>query len=151
MVIYYSRDCNTPVIWVLYIIAFWKVFTKAGQPGWKAIIPVYNEYILYKISWKPNMFWIYLILSVVAGIFCNMDPVMSATMQGTTATGAMGVWGILGCILTIAAFVICIMQNAKTSKAYGHGAGYTLGLIFLNWIFMLILGFGKSEYKGPQA
>ena len=33
------------VIWVLLIIAYWKMFTKAGEPGWKSIIPIYNRYI----------------------------------------------------------------------------------------------------------
>ena len=35
---------------VVQIIAMWKVFTKAGEQGWKAIIPFYNIAILYKIS-----------------------------------------------------------------------------------------------------
>jgi hypothetical protein len=35
---------------VLVIAAFWKVFTKAGRPGWGAIIPIYNTYLLLKIS-----------------------------------------------------------------------------------------------------
>ena len=31
------------IVWyVLQVVAYWKIFTKAGQPGWKSIIPVYN-------------------------------------------------------------------------------------------------------------
>ena len=35
----------------------------------------------------------------------------------------------------------------RTSKVFGHGLGYTIGLIFLPNIFWLILGFGKSKYN----
>ncbi|MBL7723813.1 MAG: hypothetical protein JNK27_06675 [Chitinophagaceae bacterium] len=43
---------------VVFIIAsIWKVFEKAGQPGWAAIIPIYNIYIMTKIGGKPG-WWV---------------------------------------------------------------------------------------------
>ena len=44
---------------ILQIIGLWKVFTKAGQPGWAAIIPFYNIIVLLQIVGKP---WWYLLL-----------------------------------------------------------------------------------------
>ncbi|MDZ4795020.1 MAG: DUF5684 domain-containing protein [Bacteroidota bacterium] len=41
---------------VFVIAAMWKVFEKAGQPGWAAIIPIYNIYIMTKIGGKPG-YW----------------------------------------------------------------------------------------------
>ena len=41
------------VIFVIAIVAFWKVFTKAGEAGWKSIIPIYNIIILLKIVGRP--------------------------------------------------------------------------------------------------
>lgn len=49
------------LIVVLIIAAMWKVFVKAGQPGWAAIIPIYNFYILTKIAGKPG-WWVLLLL-----------------------------------------------------------------------------------------
>lgn len=46
---------------VLMIAAAWKVFTKAGQPGWASIIPIYNLYIWCKIVGRP-WWWILLML-----------------------------------------------------------------------------------------
>ena len=133
-------------VWVIYIIAFWKLFEKGGEKGWKAIIPIYNEYILYKISWKKSMFWIMLILAFVSGILVSMSG--GDINAGVAGTGAAY---YIGMILYFAVFVIYIIQNYKTSKAFGHGVGFCLGLIFFNFIFMMILGFGSSEYKGAQA
>lgn len=59
---------------LLMIVAMWKVFTKAGQPGWASIIPIYNIYIWCKIVGRP-WWWILLMLIpfvnfIVAIILC---------------------------------------------------------------------------------
>ena len=59
---------------LLIIVAMWKVFTKAGQPGWASIIPIYNLYIWCKIVGRP-WWWILLMLIpfvnfIIAIILC---------------------------------------------------------------------------------
>jgi hypothetical protein len=49
------------VIAVLMIAAMWKVFVKAGEPGWAAIVPIYNILVLLKIAGKPA-WWVVLFL-----------------------------------------------------------------------------------------
>jgi hypothetical protein len=46
---------------LLMIASLWVIFTKAGQPGWAAIIPIYNVYIMLKIAGKPG-WWLLLML-----------------------------------------------------------------------------------------
>lgn len=46
---------------VLMIAANWKIYTKAGQPGWASIIPIYNIVVLLQIVKKP-IWWIILML-----------------------------------------------------------------------------------------
>jgi hypothetical protein len=53
--------------WVVYIIAGWKVFEKAGQAGWKVIIPIYNIYIMLKIVGRPG-WWLILFLIPLVNI-----------------------------------------------------------------------------------
>ena len=47
---------------VLIIAAQWKIFTKAGKPGWAVIIPIYNIIVLLEIIGKP---WWWLILFII--------------------------------------------------------------------------------------
>ena len=48
------------LLWlVLVVVGFWKVFTKAGQPGWAAIIPIYNWLVSLRIIGRP---WWWLLL-----------------------------------------------------------------------------------------
>ncbi len=39
---------------VFFIVAAWRVFTKAGRPGWGSIIPIYNTYLLLKIAGRSG-------------------------------------------------------------------------------------------------
>lgn len=62
---------------VFFLIAsVWKVFTKAGQPGWASIVPIYNAYILLKIAGKPG-WWLLLLfiplVNIVIGIIVAID------------------------------------------------------------------------------
>jgi hypothetical protein len=41
---------------VFMIVSMWKVFEKAGEPGWACIVPIYNYLIMAKIAEKP-MWW----------------------------------------------------------------------------------------------
>src|SRR5256885_1294748 len=57
-----------PVFWIceiafiiLMVAAMWKVFSKAGQPGWAAIIPIVNMYFLCKVAGRPG-WWVILLL-----------------------------------------------------------------------------------------
>jgi hypothetical protein len=56
---------------VLTIAGMWKVYTKAGEPGWASIIPIYNLWVLMRIAGKPG-WWLILfcipIVSIVASI-----------------------------------------------------------------------------------
>ena len=47
---------------ILMIVSMWKIFTKAGKPGWAAIVPIYNVYIMCEIAEKP---WWYILLLMV--------------------------------------------------------------------------------------
>lgn len=46
---------------LVLIVAMWKIFEKAGEPGWAALIPIYNVIVLLKIAGKPA-WWIVLML-----------------------------------------------------------------------------------------
>ena len=113
------------IVLIVQIVAMWKVFTKAGEAGWKSLIPIYNLYVYYKIAGVPNLYWLYLLLTVLS-VIPNQIVVYISLIGGMLVT---------------------IYHAYKLAVAYGHGVGYTFGLLFLNTIFLLILGFGSSEYK----
>jgi len=91
------------LIGLLIIVAMWKVFTKAGQPGWASIIPIYNLYIWCKIVGRP-WWWILLMLipfvNFIVGIILCIDMAKSFGKGAGFGIGLalLGVifWPILG-------------------------------------------------------
>jgi Family of unknown function (DUF5684) len=64
------------LIALFVIVAMWKVFTKAGRPGWATIIPIYNMYVWCKIVGRPG-WWVILMLiplvNIIVGIIVCID------------------------------------------------------------------------------
>jgi cellulose synthase/poly-beta-1,6-N-acetylglucosamine synthase-like glycosyltransferase len=56
---------------VIMLVAMWKIFEKAGRPGWKALIPIYNYYIMLEIVGRPG-WWLLLLfvpfVNLIVGI-----------------------------------------------------------------------------------
>ena len=81
---------------VLLVIGMWKMFKKAGQPGWAAIVPIYNGYILLKIAGKPG-WWLlgFLIspISIIVSIFVGIE--VAKKFGKSEAFGAIAC-GLLG-------------------------------------------------------
>ena len=57
------------VFLLLLAVAAWKVFTKAGKPGWAAIVPIYNYIVLCEIIGKPTWWFLLMICPCVNFIF----------------------------------------------------------------------------------
>jgi Family of unknown function (DUF5684) len=56
------------VVIAVMVAAMWKVFAKAGQPGWAALVPIYNLVVLLNIVGKP-LWWIILFAVPIANIY----------------------------------------------------------------------------------
>lgn len=62
-------------ICILQIVSKWKIFSKAGEHGWAALIPFYSTYVLYKITWENGLFFLlsYIpCLNIIVTIMTNM-------------------------------------------------------------------------------
>lgn len=94
------------------IAGTWKMFEKAGHPGWASLIPFYNLYIVLQIVGRP---W----------------------------------WWILLLFVPIINLIVAVVVMLDLAKSFGQSTAFAIGLIFLGFIFIPILGFGDAEYVGP--
>lgn len=53
------------VLFIIPLVGLWKLFVKAGRPGWAALIPGYNFYLMLKISGRPAWLVIFLFIPVI--------------------------------------------------------------------------------------
>lgn len=60
-------------------------------------------------------------------------------------------WWLVLMIIPLVNIVIAILMTAGIARAFGKGAGFTVGLLLLSPIFYPILAFGDAEYQGPAS
>lgn len=99
---------------VAVIAGGWKMFEKAGKPGWAFIVPIYNLIVLLEITGRP-------------------------------------IWWIVLCLIPFVNFIVAIIVMVDLAKSFGKDVLFALGLIFLGFIFIPILGFGDAKYQGPAV
>ena len=191
------------LVYVLNALGYMKCMQKAGEATWKAWVPFYNDFTMYKIVGLKSFLVIFKVISAIItviylivyfGIVDQMlndadDIINNASSsyystnnstlnkksnsayynnsykRPTTSakydeeldeimdsylgkTAGIMILSVVDSLLGIGIFVINIFFAIKISKAYGLGGGYIAGMILLPTIFILIIGFGKSQYKG---
>ncbi len=110
------------VFWVVSVIALWKVFEKAGQEGWKALIPIYNFWVLCEIAGRPGWWSLSFLLSII--------PIIG--------------W--------IAPLIVYIIVALDIGKAFAKSTTFSVvALIIFSFIGLLILGFGDDKYHKPAT
>ena len=121
---------------ILMIIARWKMFKKAGEEGWKAIIPVYSDMVLCKIAgvWEYYPLVIYGISFAIGFISGMVD-------------SAAGILTTLSYVVTI---YYTVILSISVAQSFGKDTTYGVLLIFFSVIMYPMLGFGKAEYVGAR-
>lgn len=99
---------------LLITAALWRLFAKAGRPGWACLIPIYNVVVLLQIIGRP---WWY------------------AGFMVTPPTAA----------------VVTVILVFGTSRSFGKGWPFALGMLLLPFVFLPILAFGGASYVGPMG
>ncbi len=141
-------------ITIFTIVCMWMIYEKLGLEGWKCLIPFYNAYVLYKRIYKVSAFVVCLVATLVA-------MVASGWLVASAVGGFFGAYGfpevagsitlggvLIPVVLMSAACIVLIVYeiivHVKLAKAFGKGAAFTVGLIFLTPIFLGILAFDSK-------
>ena len=102
---------------LISFIAAWRIFSKAGKPGWAILIPIYNMYIYTQVLQRPK-WWILLYFAVLI-------PVVGS----------------------FASFFVAVIDTLRLAKLFGKSTGFGIGLLLLHFIFYPILGLGSATYR----
>jgi len=77
---------------LLMVASLWKIFTKAGQPGWAAIVPIYNMIVMLKVAGKPT-WWVLLFFIPLVSLI--MSILVTLALVGKFGKGAGYAVGII--------------------------------------------------------
>ena len=165
------REVINLAVFVLTIVASWILYNKAGEPGWAAIIPFYSSYIRFKVAGKKKLFWGYFAASIVtiaSFILLCYELVVSGMFMFASAYSRSyydSMYGyssslsthmammIFSVVIFFSALIVMVVLNIMCciglSRAFGKGAGFACGLIFLNVVFLCIMAFNRNiRYVG---
>jgi hypothetical protein len=134
-----SAAAITPVIIIglavtlFLIVAMWRMFTKAGKPGWASIIPFYNTYVMLKIVGRPGWWLVLMFIPIV-----NIVILIIVMIDLAKAFGKGGGFAVLLILLPYIGFAILgFSKNARyvgpvadpdfVSRQQQGGGGYQGG------------------------
>ena len=106
---------------VICIISYWKIFTKAGQPGYAAIIPFYNMYILAEMVFGKGIYCLFFLAGFLPAV------------------------GQLLMMLYIG------YQGYQLGRVFHKSSGFIIGLILVPIVFLPMLALGHDEYDPDMA
>ena len=132
-------------IFALSLIGKYFIFEKMGMPGWKSLIPIYSDYLLFRELIGSGYFWGYIASALLAG---SCSALVTIGMVAGVMEFLFIITAVAACTVTIA---IQIKLAHSLSKSFGHGIGYTFGLIFIEPIMLMILGLGNNRYARAAA
>lgn len=108
---------------VVAVIAMWKIFTKAGKPGWAAIVPIYNTIVLLEVIGRP-IWWILLLFIP----FVNIIVSVVVALDLAKAFGKDAVFGIVALwLFSIVGMLILGFGDAKYKGAKPTPLGTSTG------------------------
>lgn len=77
-------------ILVVMIVALWKIFEKAGKPGWASLIPFYNIFVMLEIAGKPGWWLILFLIPLLNFIMLIIVTIAFAAKFGKSGGFAAG-------------------------------------------------------------
>ena len=108
------------------VVVYWRIFAKAGKPGWAAIVPFYQTWVLFDVlGWKPWLSLIYLL-----------------------SYGLTYVSSSLSMVWLVGVLVVSVLIALRLAKKFGKGLAFAIfGLLLFPYVGYAMLAFGKAQYK----
>lgn len=133
---------NVFLILLVYVVN-WRVFSKAGEKGWKSLIPFYNEYVQYKFLKMKDLYWLLLILQ-----FCIVP--VSIAFANTENIFVTIFTALILILMVLAVVYIDFTSCSRLATSFGKGKKFTWGIFIFRFLFTAIIAFDKSEFEAPQ-
>lgn len=129
----------------------WKMFDKAGQSGWKSLIPYYNNYVLMvDIGGLHIGYFIASISLTVLSIIISLIFSILSIYLKINAISYLG--NLITWFISIVSILINIATMYNLSKKFNKGIGWVILSIFFSFITLPLLGFLKTEeYKNVKV
>jgi hypothetical protein len=116
----------------LHVVGQWKMFTKAKEEGWKALIPIYNFVVLSNLV-GITPWWLLIIGICYLVMFIPFINI------------------IIWIPLMVLWYYYLIILAISTARSYGKSDAWAVGFVLVPWLFYFLVGINKDDkYLGPK-
>ena len=130
-------------ICVVWVASLWVLFEKAGEKGWKALIPFFNLYVLCKLTLNTTTF-VEILVSLL--IIMALTPIL---MVFGTKLGSVTIFlDILVLICLIFVLVNQIVLSLQVAQSFERNNWFGIGIFVFSFVFLPLLAFGQNKYVG---
>ena len=117
------------------LVERWKLLDKMCMEGWKSLIPIYGELLAWQHTWNGGFYFLHLLFSVAGTVMLN-------AWNGNLVL----LWCSIVCFSC--ALVIYARKCYHTSRAFGHGGVFAVGMLLFPGFFDGVLAFSFDPYLG---
>lgn len=140
----YQMSAGTTIVSLLLaalmIASLWFIYQKAGEPGWAAIVPIYNVYVLFKITWGNGWYFLLMLIPLANFVIMIITYVKLAKAFGKGGGWACGLIFLGMVFFPLTAFMKDIVYVGIPGKTNAYGApGYGPN------------GYQQQGYQNPYA
>lgn len=151
-----STSVHTGMTMVMYALltsaAYFFLFEENKTAGWKSFIPIYGDYLRFKLFYKKSSFW-FLLFAIIVCVLSVCGLVVGAAIVGSKSGANMtgqeaGL--IIGSLLGFFVFlfiimIICLMYDVAICKKYNKSLLFILGMIFMTPFFVAALAWENRK------
>lgn len=151
LILYLAVILISLAVGILGIVAKYKLYEKAGEPGWSAIIPIYNYMQMMKIALgNYKLAFVYLGISVAYIVTAMISGFMSAMSDELSSMYIIST--VFMMLLILPLYAISAYSSFMFGKAYGKSDVWNICMIFFSPIMIIIMGLDKKTvYVGPKG
>ena len=111
---------------VFYYVGVWKLYKKAGRPGWNAIVPFYNDFVLVEMV---GLKWYWFLIDIIVSIASSFAS------------------GLLYWLLWLVSIGVKVNIFYNMSKKFGKDAGWIVLMTLFSGIMLPIYGYNKAVWN----
>jgi len=127
------------LLWTIGLVSTWRIFAKAGRPGWASVVPIYNSVLLFQIAGQPAWQGVTVFLCAVASRLLQLFPEPSPARIA------------IGLVFSIVALGLSFVVGYSLAEKFGKGRAFGTGMALLPFVFYPILAFGDAQYDDDDA
>lgn len=129
---------------ILICLGMWKTFEKLGEKGWKAVIPVYRDYVVFRLAGMSGLNVLWTVASMIAAIVALVTMVGGGVMNSEALVGSSVILLLAVIALGLVGFIQTVRSYGRISRRLGHSELFGILFAFFPFVMWMVSAFSDA-------